>query len=60
MLLHNRFDEMIHSIAGDFRVLFLSNAEYFISVRDLNRSKEFYCLSESSDGKRAVWRRDAT
>jgi len=31
-----------------------------ISVRHLNRSKEFCCLSASSDDKRAVWRRDAT
>jgi hypothetical protein len=60
MLLHNRYDGMIHSIAGDFKVLFPISVEYFISVRHLNRSKEFYCLSASSDGKRAVWRRDAT
>jgi hypothetical protein len=60
MLLHNRIDGTIHSIAGDFKVLFPSSLENFISVRDMNLSKEFYCLNASSDGKRAVWCRDAT
>jgi hypothetical protein len=44
ILLHSRLGGMAHSIAGDFKVLFPSNMEYSISVRDLNRSIEFYSL----------------